>query len=80
MSAEMDKKFKEFNQWYQHHHATQQPTRDLGRQVAFLSDALDETIFLLAHACKSIRALEGREGSGLVLPGAVAQHKGVSYG
>lgn len=80
MSIEMDKKFKEFNQWYQHHHHSSQPTRDLKNQVGFLTDALDETIFLLAHACKSIRALEGREGSGIILPGAVAAHKGVSYG
>lgn len=80
MSHEFDKKFKEFNQWYQHHHYTNHRDRDLKQQVAFLTDAMDEAVFLLAHACKSIRVLENREGMGLILPGAVGAYKQVQHG
>lgn len=80
MSVEFDKKFKDFNQWYQYHHYSNHPDRDVKQQVAFLTDAMDEAIFLLAHACKSIRCLEGREGTGLILPASTAAHKRTQYG
>jgi hypothetical protein len=80
MGEEFDRKFKEFNKWYQHHHHTTQPTRDLKNQVGFLTDAMDEAIFLLAHACRDIRRLEGREGTGIILPAATGAHMGVAHG